>query len=604
MRLLGIRESIMNFFPIKRLFWRATLSLCLLPSACSLQKEPSPLTTKYTTQSCEQSKQGPANQDNHQVAYVLPDPSLNRLQEFFGPVLEANKKEFAGQGSAVKGFGAGTSYPQIWLRDSATIIPVSRFYYSREYLTSWLEEHLSYQRSDGQLYDWIASGRASNFVGGAPLAKEVYQATNNKTAENLVTISADKNTTEADQESSAVDAAYQVFEITGDRNWLSKKIKGRTVIERLNLSLQFLLTNRFDSAHGLIRNAFTADWGDVSPVHPDQRAIYLDKQTPSVAGIYTNSLFYRAAKQLEELNLALANESMAGYWRTKAAVIKENVNKHLWQADKGFYRIHLLLTPELLPDAVDDSNIFAMGGNAVAVLSGLANDAQARAIFDVAASRQREYGLSTIAGVLLPAYPKGFFKHPAAGEEYFYQNGGQWDWFAGRFLQAEFERGYSLRAYDQLVGVAKKAGDSNGLFEWNLKDGQGKGSGNYAGSAGALGGAIIQGLFGVYLSDDGLVLKPRLRELPGQIHLYEPATDRFITYQSCLDRTGTIRMSYESNVSRNGQIHILLPKNRQASELILDGRKTNFTIEALGEDRYVVFDTDWKTHTLQLKLAE
>jgi hypothetical protein len=68
----------------------------------------------------------------------------------------------------VRGFGAGTLYPQIWLRDSATLIPASRYFFPAEYLTSWLEEHLSHQRANGELWDWIAAGDPGAFTNDAP----------------------------------------------------------------------------------------------------------------------------------------------------------------------------------------------------------------------------------------------------------------------------------------------------------------------------------------------------------------------------------------------------------------------------------------------------
>jgi len=35
--------------------------------------------------------------------------------------------ESRGRTGLVRGFGAGTLYPQVWLRDSATLIPATRF---------------------------------------------------------------------------------------------------------------------------------------------------------------------------------------------------------------------------------------------------------------------------------------------------------------------------------------------------------------------------------------------------------------------------------------------------------------------------------------------
>src|SRR5258706_9745501 len=105
---------------------------------------------------------------------------------------------------------------------------------------------------------------------------------------------------------------------------------------------------------------------------------------------------------------------------------------------------------------------------------------------EVADGGQLEFGLSTVAGVLLPPYPQGFFKHPAVREEYYYQNGGPWGWVAARFLLAGFERGCSARAYEQLVEIGNKAGTNKRLYEWHTRDGKGMGNSNYAGSAGSL----------------------------------------------------------------------------------------------------------------------
>lgn len=536
-----------------------------------------------------------------ETRYATSDESLNRLQDLFARSLQATEKRFQGRSGMVHGFGAGTGYPQIWLRDSATVIPVSRFYYASEYLTTWLEEHLSHQKADGSLYDWIAAGSKSNFLPGAPRAKEVYRARSKARGEAGM-ITADKNTTEADQETSAIDAAYQVFRITGDSKWFRKQIRGDTLINRLDRSLGYLIKARFDSAHGLLNNAFTADWGDVSPTYSDQRAIYLDNKTPLVAGLYTNVLFYRAASQMNEIYSVLGRPNRAAYWQRKAAIIKRNINKHLWQEDKGFYRLHINLSPSKTRGWQDDSDIFAMGGNGLAVLYGVAGDAQSTRIFEVAEQRQREFGFSTIAGVLLPAYPKGFFKHPAVNQEYYYQNGGQWDWFAARFLVAEFERGFSTRARRQLAELSKKTVANNGLYEWHTRDGKGMGSANYVGNAGSLGRAIFQGLHGVYLTYNTLHLKIRLGDQSSQLNLFEPATGKYVRYEYRYLDSNNLNLTYESNVSDVGKICVLVPNGGEPEELIVDGEKTIYRREVVGEDVYACFATDWKAHESKLKM--
>jgi len=65
-------------------------------------------------------------------------------------------------------------------------------------LTTWLEEHLSFQGKDGSLNDWIASGGAVELSAGSAQSERDLSNTQRRDH-----ISADKNTTEADQETSA-----------------------------------------------------------------------------------------------------------------------------------------------------------------------------------------------------------------------------------------------------------------------------------------------------------------------------------------------------------------------------------------------------------------
>src|SRR5262245_45374393 len=280
--------------------------------------------------------------DRHQTAYSSADPDIERLQDFFAQALAANRKEFEGRTGTVRGFGAGDSYPQIWLRDSATLIPLSRYLFPREHLTSWLEEHFAHQEPDGALFDWIAAGGPDPFRPWAPNVREVFRS-------GSLLISADKNTTESDQETSAVAAVYQSFRVTGDAAWLRKPILGSTLLERCDRALLYLLARRLDPRLGLVTSALTADWGDVSPTYADQRAIYRDERTPVVASLYANALLHAAAWRLAELHDALGSRIRAAYWRTKARTIQARLTAHLWHEDEGFFRMHALLTPNLAP---------------------------------------------------------------------------------------------------------------------------------------------------------------------------------------------------------------------------------------------------------------
>jgi hypothetical protein len=96
--------------------------------------------------------------------------------------------------------------------------------------------------------------------------------------------------------------------------------------------------------------------------------------------------------------------------------------------------MHVHLTPVNFD--FTESDKFPMGGNAIAVGVGLASHTQASQIFKVTEERKKEANATTIGCVLYPPYPEGFFANPIMDEEHEYQNGGQWDWFAGRLILA------------------------------------------------------------------------------------------------------------------------------------------------------------------------
>lgn len=509
---------------------------------------------------------------------------LLRLQDLLPPALEANRKRFEGRLGPAHGFGAGAQYPQIWLRDSATLAPLVRWLEPREWLTSWLEEHLACQQADGSLYDWIAAGPPEAFREWAPQAREVYRS-------GAVVISGDKNTTEADQESSAVHAAYEAFRASGDVAWLYKPIAGETLIARLDRALRFVLTQRLDAKRGLVVNALTADWGDVSPTYGDQRAIYLDEHTPQAVSLYTNALFARAARELALLHSYAGDGNAAGFWWGQATAVRMAARELFWQPKRGFFRMHVLTTPDLAKGFPDDSDVFALGGNALAIETGIADDAQVTRILAVADARRKQYRLETIAGALLPPFPRRTFKHPAMAEPWQYQNGGQWDWFAGRLIAAAFERGHAEWARRELRAIAGRVTKSAGLYEWYTKDGVGKGSASYAGSAGALAGAVIEGLHGVGLTAGRLDLRVRLGDRDGAIDLCQPADGTCVGFEQRYERKRRrLTLDVHTNARLFGSLAVRLPPGLTVRLAQRGGKSSTYRIETVGEDRYAVLD--------------
>ena len=419
---------------------------------------------------------------------------LQRVREVWSRVpetLEKNRKTFAVPDGVIEGFGAGEAYPQIWLRDSSWIVDAASAYYPESTLTSWLDLHLANAERNGRLRDWVAKGSVRDFKEWAPRAQE------------KAGITFDTNSNESDQEPSAALAWCRVEALMG------KGPGERGRVAKLARAMEALVRDRTDPRSGLVWSGLTADWGDVSPVYPDQRAIYLDLKTPRTLSLYSNVMVYAALDCLA---------SMAGppvqpeALRARAATLRDRIRSAFWMKDRGFFRIRIPLDPA--PDGFgDDGGRFALGGNALAVLFGVASDEEAESIFNTAERLRIAFGFSTIATTLIPPYPKGTFLHPAMSEPFQYQNGGQWDWFGAALVQAEFERGYSEHArahLDQIAARVIKAGP--GLHEWYAQDGSPKGSAAYAASAAAIHNAIVKGLLGITRSSKGYRVVVRTAE--------------------------------------------------------------------------------------------
>lgn len=500
--------------------------------------------------------------------YECQYASINELEELIEKTLRYSATSFDGRSGRVHGFFAGSGYPQIWVRDSATIIPTARYFYKDSLIKTWIEEFLFYQAENGSVYDFVS-----------PTVR-------------------DKNTVETDQETSLVHSAYKYYRISGDEDWLNKDVNGKSVISRLDLSLRYLLDYKYNSTYGLVEGAYTADWGDVQ--FEDLPGTDISNESHMNCDIYDNSMLFRACNELSMMYSVSYDGENAAFWSDTAESIRDQANRHLWDEDRGYYRVRV----PMLSFDFEEENIFPMGGNAVAIQSRLANDTQAAKIFKNAVERKEMINSTTIGCVLHPPYPEGFFANPIMDEEYEYQNGGQWDWFAGRLILAEFENGFSEDAILHLEEVSAQNLRSGGLYEWYNLEGEGRGSGDYAGSAGVLGQAIIEGYFGVYLSQDRLEMRPRLGGQNGSISLFEPSTGSKVSYDYGVVQNRIIFLNYDSNVQNSYNISLRTPGGKYASEVLLDDLPVQFESLKSGDDLYVTFSSYPGKHKAVIELAQ
>ncbi len=172
-----------------------------------------------------------------------------------------------------------------------------------------------------------------------------------------------KNTVETDQESSLIQAVYKYVQVTGDRSILDEKVGDRTVAERLEGALDFLITHRMNEKYGLLWGATTADWGDVQPEH--DWGVYLTDSTHYAIDIYDNAMFLIAIDNFMQLVPQAKNK-----WQPIHKQVAENCRKYLWDAKNQKFIPHFYLNGSPFPADFDENKIMYHGGTAVAIEAG------------------------------------------------------------------------------------------------------------------------------------------------------------------------------------------------------------------------------------------
>ncbi|MGA8781819.1 MAG: amylo-alpha-1,6-glucosidase [Terracidiphilus sp.] len=369
------------------------------------------------------------------------------------------------------GLSAGSSYPQIWIRDLNTFIEVALEVNPRGSLRDALLTFFKLQGPEGDIPDGFRSLNPNS-------QEKPYRIS--PLAPGLTSY---KNTVEVDQETSLVQAVHKYVAVTGDRAILDELIDGRTVRERLGFAMDYLYNERFDSQHGLIWSATRGDWGDVQPESP--RGVLLDEHSHRALSIYDNAMLLLAISNY--LELAGPGAPEATRWEKRRDQLRRNIRKYLWDDKNQKFIPHVYLAGSPFPTDFDENAVNYHGGTAVAIEAGVltrkeVTHALARMDADVRAA-----GAATIGLTMYPAYPLGFFKNPQMTVPYTYQNGGDWTWFGGRMVRDLIEQGDIVDAYREIRPMADRVQRVGGFYEWWTPDNQPRGSSGFRGSAGVLG---------------------------------------------------------------------------------------------------------------------
>ncbi len=355
------------------------------------------------------------------------------------------------------GLNAGSGYGEVWIRDFNTFLELSLAVNPPAELRSALLTFFKFQAANGDIPDgYIPKSKA-----GAG-----YRYRSSPLAPDLL-------------------AVATFVRQTGDRSLLSETVDGSPVLSRLELALNYVLTERFEPRFGLIWGATTADWGDVQPEH--EWGVELDASSHRACDIYDNALAVCALRSLEEL---LEKSPKAERWKHSREALERNIRHHLWDQDRHKFRPHLYLAGSPFPADFDEASVHFHGGTAVAIEAGLLSRPEiAQTLMNMRTNVQAAEAAS-IGLTLYPPYPAGTFKNRGMGP-YSNQNGGEWCWFGGRMVRQLIRHGMVREAYDELKPMVARVRKHGDFYEWWTPDNQPKGSAQFRGSAGVLGAAIL-----------------------------------------------------------------------------------------------------------------
>jgi len=370
------------------------------------------------------------------------------------------------------GFNAGTVYQEVWIRDYNTFIEISCDVLPEEIVKENLVTFLKFQGSDGNIIDGFVPKDNAN-VG--------YKYRYTDLAPEYA---GHKNTVETDQESSLVQAVRKYVQETNDETILSIDIAGKSLLERLDFAMEYLVNEKMSEDHGLIIGATTADWGDVQPEH--EWGVELDGSSHLCIDIYDNAMFVIA---LNDLITLLSDNDRIVYWTTIKEQISKNIREQLWDAQGNKFIPHIYIENSPFPADFNENLLHFHGGTAIAIEAGILSHEEIAIVNAQMLKNVQESGAPSIGLTIYPPYPEGYYKNKSM-HPYGYQNGGDWTWFGARMIRQLAENGFTEEAYAELKPMIDRVIENDGFYEWYTKDGKSTGAGKFRGSAGVLATAI------------------------------------------------------------------------------------------------------------------
>lgn len=454
-----------------------------------------------------------------------------------------------------------------WIRDYVHILKAMRHW---EYdIKGFFDFIIDTQREDGQFYELI---KQIDDVHWSYVNEDCYIFYPD---DNLSLVRLEL---EADIEYLMVEGAVYIYRTTGDNEWLKK------VLPKLEKGINYITSDskRWDAEHGLVKRPFTIDTWDFTDNPASSTNRRIEKNTPMSIMHGDNSGVYQAMNQLSWLNRRLGNTNAATEWGTRAEALKKNIFKYLWNGKFFMHQLHLN------HNGIDDKENGRLSlSNTYDINRGLTNHYQTKSIIEEYISRRQTTDMFAEWFSIDPPYKK--FQCYEAGQ---YVNGAISPFTAGELAKAAFNNGFEEYGWDiikRFMKLIKRDGVAYFLYYPDSKPHPDLGP--CAWGAAAFISAIDEGLAGINdigVNYDEILFAPKftvtdyteLRYITG----YE-VSGTMVDVRFILSNIG---MRYDIySPAKTIKAHILLPRGKKCTKLLLNGKETKFTAELIEKSFYV-----------------
>ena len=458
-----------------------------------------------------------------------------------------------------------------WIRDHVHVMKAMRHW---DYnLDSFLNFIIETQREDGQFYELIKQydDRHWSFVN-----EDCYVM---YPEDNLSLVRLEL---EADIEYLVVEGAMYLYRTTGDDEWLKR------VLPHLEKGIDYITSDekRWDKEHGLVKRPFTIDTWDFTYGKSGQNR-RIEEDTPMSIMHGDNSGVYQAMNQLAWFNRRLGNEEKAAEWERRAEELKANMFRHLWN---GRFFIHQLHLNHSGADNLESERLSL--SNAYDINRYVTDTEQSRLIIEEYMSRRKETECFAEWFSIEPPYEEFVGYKPGR-----YVNGAISPFTAGELAKAAFNNGYEEYGWDIITRTMSLVErDGTVYFLYNTDSTPQPEGGPSAWGAAALISAVDEGLAGINdvgVNYDEIYFAPKF-----PVTYYTEL--RYITGYEVSKALVDVRYIIKDNGMRYDiyspakkiKAHILMPKGKTCSELLVNSVEKAFSVNYVGESAYIDFDID------------